>query len=354
MAFAVLAISNSSIVPEEASQEKEVMAKLVDAGAVQPMREPLLDRRSYESAIEYLKDESIPELIRDLESGEVDQANLGYAWHDLGSKHLDVVFLEYCAGQPVAQMKDSLLQAIDAFDRNMESETPAIVFADLSIQTYYVDALWLLSLAKLLGLGDAQVERVANIYAADETNDGADELFELILAKLGRKSFEAEGLIHEDPYQLLLDCIKAEPEARPALMTQFLKRWFKGQKECDWWGSHINRRGTPVLDTGFFGYWAFEAALVTYLWDIDDSTYRDLPHYPKDLIDYARQNFPLGAQAPDMRLRVMAGQPCPREGWWFTPAKTNSRRLFKAGEVMPDVGGDYGATIWQWDEQQGT
>jgi hypothetical protein len=51
-------------------------------------------------------------------------------------------------------------------------------------------------------------------------------------------------------------------------------------------------------------------------------------------------------------LRVAAGQPCPREGFWVTPAKTNSRRLFKAGEVMPDVGGDYGATIWQWDDKQ--
>jgi hypothetical protein len=58
--------------------------------------------------------------------------------------------------------------------------------------------------------------------------------------------------------------------------------------------------------------------------------------------------------AAAVRLRVEAGQPCPRGGFWVTPAKTNSRRQFKAGEVMPDVGGDYGATIWQWDEQQGS
>jgi hypothetical protein len=54
-----------------------------------------------------------------------------------------------------------------------------------------------------------------------------------------------------------------------------------------------------------------------------------------------------------IRLRALAGEPCPREGFWVTPAKTNSRRHFKAGELMPDVGGDYGATIWQWDEKQG-
>jgi hypothetical protein len=58
---------------------------------------------------------------------------------------------------------------------------------------------------------------------------------------------------------------------------------------------------------------------------------------------------PIGA---GVRLRCDAGQPCPREGFWFTPARLDSRRRFKAGEAMPEVGGRYGATIWQWDERQ--
>ena len=53
-----------------------------------------------------------------------------------------------------------------------------------------------------------------------------------------------------------------------------------------------------------------------------------------------------------VRMRCLAGQPCPREGFWFTPARSNSRRQFGVGELMSDVGGDYGVTIWQWDEQQ--
>ncbi|MBP8191705.1 MAG: hypothetical protein KAX73_07745 [Aquabacterium sp.] len=48
------------------------------------------------------------------------------------------------------------------------------------------------------------------------------------------------------------------------------------------------------------------------------------------------------------RLRCDAGRPCPREGYWFTPAAQDSRRLFKLGEVMPSFDGDYGQTIWQW------
>jgi hypothetical protein len=56
--------------------------------------------------------------------------------------------------------------------------------------------------------------------------------------------------------------------------------------------------------------------------------------------------------AAGIRIRVEADKHCPRAGFYFTPAKTNSRQIFKLGDIMPSVGGDYGSTIWQWDEQQ--
>ena len=58
------------------------------------------------------------------------------------------------------------------------------------------------------------------------------------------------------------------------------------------------------------------------------------------------------ADAARTALRCPAGQPCPKAGYWMTPAKLDSRRMFKQGEVMPDLDSNYGATIWQWDEQE--
>jgi hypothetical protein len=49
---------------------------------------------------------------------------------------------------------------------------------------------------------------------------------------------------------------------------------------------------------------------------------------------------------------LAAGQRCTQAGYWFTPASVTSRRKFQVGEIMPAVTSDYGATIWQWDEQQ--
>ena len=48
-----------------------------------------------------------------------------------------------------------------------------------------------------------------------------------------------------------------------------------------------------------------------------------------------------------LRMRCPAGQPCPKEGEWFTPARSG-KQYFKQGEVMPDLKADYGQTIWEW------
>lgn len=64
-----------------------------------------------------------------------------------------------------------------------------------------------------------------------------------------------------------------------------------------------------------------------------------------------RKEAPPASYARDER--VLGGQSCPRTGWWFTPAKSNSRAFFQEGDIMPNFrGNDYGTVIWQWDADQ--
>lgn len=121
---------------------------------------------------------------------------------------------------------------------------------------------------------------------------------------------------------------------------------------------------TPQEDedlTKFWGPMARMAQNIRYtvddVWDEDpsdadwilDEEYTGPINWPSNWRDDVADLDAGGQQV----LRCEAGQPCPREGWWFTPAKADSHREFKQGEVMPAFGTDYGATIWQWDEQQG-
>ena len=56
-------------------------------------------------------------------------------------------------------------------------------------------------------------------------------------------------------------------------------------RKCGWHDVHLS-----VGKDGFPGYWCWEAALVTLLYDMDDSSYRDMPFYPKDMVAYAKQH----------------------------------------------------------------
>jgi hypothetical protein len=51
-------------------------------------------------------------------------------------------------------------------------------------------------------------------------------------------------------------------------------------------------------------------------------------------------------------FRIQAGGTCPDTGFYFTPARPGSRRVFQKGEVMPAFDTAYGTTIWQWDSDQ--
>lgn len=51
--------------------------------------------------------------------------------------------------------------------------------------------------------------------------------------------------------------------------------------------------------------------------------------------------------------RIESNQPCTKEGYWFTPAKPNSRRHFKLGELMPKFdNSNWGDTIWYWSGEE--
>jgi hypothetical protein len=116
-------------------------------------------------------------------------------------------------------------------------------------------------------------------------------------------------------------------------------QYIAGFKELDWFHEpdYLNDSSKPKEFIGMSGFttrpckWYY-VELVEGEFDDEEDTEERLP--------------------VAQRQRCEAGLPCPREGYWFTPAQSGSRRTFKTGEVMPEVGGDYGATIWQWDQNQ--
>ncbi len=265
---------------------------------------------------------------------------------------LELLILDYTAGRPISELGNQVPEVIQAFDEFIPFDNPAPAEAhtlEITQQEAYVFVLWLLALCKLLGHDELVSNVMQWIDANAEFNRGRDGLFEAIVEKLtGAKIPVERVLLHPDAYRPLAKATVADSADRPALVKEFVENWYKNMKPCYWYGTHTDGEGSS-----YFGYWCFEAALVTYLWDIDDTSYRDHLVYPKDLVDYARaRSFQPSPPAPPESGRVEANQPCPRTGYWFSPAQQNSRRHFKEGDLMPVVRAGYGLNIWQWDENQ--
>ena len=291
--------------------------------------------------------QNVPEADSPLQAASLAAASMA-------SDSFQLLALRYTAGEPIEPLRAELAEVIAAHEKWRDAKRvfegdpnePALYFAEIA---QYERCVQLIGLCYLLHRRDL-LPRIAAFQ--DAIYAGTDTLYEDLLAWEIEGRHDVDVWYHDKPHRDLINSMYRDTDAeRIADIKAYCKAWYPAMSTVPWHNSHLRSTDT---DGDYFGYWAFEAGAVAYLLDLDDSSI-DHMVYPKDLVRFAREFDASGqqaAQASADRLRAPAGEPCPREGWWFTPARANSRRHFAVGELMPDVGGDYGATIWQWDEQQ--
>ncbi|WP_227818333.1 PoNe immunity protein domain-containing protein [Nitrogeniibacter aestuarii] len=324
-------------------------------------REPRQDYEDYEDVI-----------VDALEGFEIVAANLSNkemmakaskgaimgAAEQRASDASDAVIFSYSGGAPLDELASFLPTVLEYwesyaplhidFHESEESGGHKVPHLDLYDSDYW-KALQLVCFAILLG-HTGLLGRIMDLLAYE--NDDQDALLEALVAPYLPGRPEATIYTRQLPYRKTRKIFAAKPVDRPVLMAQYLDEWYDASRREPYHDRHKS--------SIFPGYWSLEAAAITFILDIDDSSYRDKPFYPADLVDYARQHSQRGSgdktgdsrETEKQRSNVPAGQPCPEAGWWFTPAKQDSRRYFKQGETMPDVGGHYGATYWQWSPDQ--
>ncbi|RIX78367.1 PoNe immunity protein domain-containing protein [Acidovorax cavernicola] len=301
--------------------------------------------------------------------GDLEPAGQGGIFKD----QLNLLKLRYTAGDAIDELKPvyaDVLKALgewnDAYrvyikalavesgEELSDYGTP-LDFDDLS---HFQLAMDVVSLGVLLGDGDA-LRQIAKWL---QQHRGTDLLFESLIEPAVSDPRDNTDFFHVSPYDPLIDAFYTveTPDEASAKVKEYLDDWYKSFEGAPWHDGHLHAVEGEYMP--YYGYWSFEAAAVCVIHDIDDSTFRNHLLYPKDLADWARTNHSLArlkpgaskAEGSDSRSnRVPGGEPCPKAGWWLTPAKVGSRRYFKVGEVMPNVkGSSYGSTFWQWDIDQ--
>jgi len=261
---------------------------------------------------------------------------------------LDWLNLQYSAGAPVEQLVEVWPYALEwaeeyghfdaLFDQSPAAGNYMAPHAALRTEEYWIVALRLTCFGLLSGYAHCMPRVMAFLDYANELMGVRDGLLErLVRPFVPDRGTPPDSCTRHLPYRKLLKVFNSVPAKRPELLKTYLDEWY-----------HASRR-EPYIDRhergGFshFGYWSWEAAAVTWLLRIDDSSYRDMPFYPKDWVDFARQYPP-----PPLESIRRNGDSCPQSGWWWSDASSDSLRRFEAGEVFPDAGTARGITVWYW------
>lgn len=310
--------------------------------------------------------DNIESIIKDaVLRGDLDYASDRTSFQAL--LRFDRLTLRYTAGEPIEPLRIELEHVVANYERyggqlwTYKNDRNETVFTFVSLDEYcqlmqLIGLCFLLHRRDLLPRLAALQDGVSAVGRRGEGNGGTDWLYEEFMATgLGAETrFESDQLCCGKPYEALADAMSSENNDDALRdLNHFLKRWYKDLAGTGWHDSHKpNEDGDQG---GYYGYWSFEAGAAVLLLGIeDDSSLHQYLYYPKDLVAWAKSHAALSdpQEKTTIRLRAMAAELCPRAGYWFTPARVNSRRHFAAGEAMPDVGGDYGVTVWQWDDSQ--
>lgn len=252
-------------------------------------RDPLLEEDVFYQKRKYyinnvLDDQELDDMINDEERDKDHRIRLGWG---RCSDSLQHSVLSYSAGKPLPEVEQLTTSSLVFFS------TQKSIFPNESMQHWEQDSyqyyLWLFSLAVMTG----QPEKIADLmrwYSPDPDGDGEDPLLGSLMARLGVGMPDlplASELTFPKSYGALYEAVQGDDsrpkEERQECIQRYLKSWYQGMKECYWYGRHKSEFAI------YFGYWAFEAGLVTLLYGLDDSSYRDMKYYPKDLVDHARE-----------------------------------------------------------------
>ena len=187
-----------------------------------------------------------------------------------------------------------------------------IEFAKEKLQLWEADSyaytLWLLGLAVLSNHKES-LNRIPGWLSPDLDENGerifggaplVDAPMKVLLDLVGyrgRIQVSTEPFLPKSAYMLIPDIIhppknpdnpfESSGIPRDRLLREYLKGWYKSNKDTYWYDYHKVRDGEL-----FFGYWAFETAVFTLLLhaDMEGQPLKAMSFYPKDYIEYARKH----------------------------------------------------------------
>lgn len=239
-------------------------------------REKLMTQEYFDEEVKY-EIETIEEFKNDLlDLKGTNPKDVASFLYSIFRKSYELFILKYSQGEDIFLLKSTFKDIINSYEEYANHPFAEKINFNEE-QEDYETSLWLISIAILLKLNEQDFNKLLICIG----NEGEDELFEALVATRIKGRRKAKKLIYLEKYHYLLSANKEG--ATSSAIQQFLLSWYGNMKDCYWYDNHKGKDGG-----GFFGYWCWEAAAVSVAFNIDDSCFRDLQYYPKDIADYSR------------------------------------------------------------------
>ena len=152
---------------------------------------------------------------------------------------------------------------------------------------YYLNTLHLIALCYLLQREDLLPRLLEVILANAEDGLEPDSTIEDFFYYRFKDRPDPDYVQMNDHAVLISDAIREKDKAEKLdILNAYLKDWYHemvGMSDLEY-QSHLDPE-----QNGYCGYWAFEAAAIAYLDDLDDTELRKSPYYPTDMVDWARE-----------------------------------------------------------------
>ena len=263
------------------------------------------------------------------------------------SEIFDYLRICYTAGESVSllpSMLDEIIDILEAstkFWQQNKTELNEIGYYTSPMPwfyaEYYLKTLHLIALCYLLQREDLLPRLLEVILANAEDDLEPDTTIEDFLDYHFKNRPDPDYVQMGKHAILFGEAMRGETkEEQLEELNAYLKDWYHemvGMSDLEY-QTHLDPE-----QNGFCGYWAFEAAAIAYLDDLDDTELRQYPYYPKDMVDWAREQKLKHEQDQDrsgnLPLLLNAGTPAPFSGRYGTDNFIGHEIQINQGELLP-------------------
>lgn len=296
------------------------------------------------------------------DSFEDDEYNCGEdkRWTLITNDYKFLLYLQYTAGEDIGGLAPLFEKVIEGYEKQTEALAIFNKTQRPSILTNIFEMLSVIGLAYLLNRRDL-LPRITTLINGENGGRLIEDAITSRFLHINDSQhpvldYEADETLYNRSHVdwcKALDAVNDEENKKRIIksLDDYLSDWYSLNKFEVWYNSHL----APPDEMRYCGYWAFEAAALAYLLDLDDTPLHKHLFYPKDIVAWARKNNTQSKVNQDNStvLKVKAGEKCTKTGYWNTPAQPNQRNYFKLGEILPTLSElDWGEVYWYFDSEE--